>query len=187
MRIPVTLCTVAVILASGCADTGKVEVPDRDGALKSSAVVRADRRAYDGAPPTIPHDDFGADCSNCHNERGRSVRGLGFAPASPHADTEYEGGTIRCRQCHVIRTTEGLFVANSYEGIPQDLVAGDRATAGAPPRIPHRILMRENCAACHDGPGAREEIRTRHPERVRCRQCHVPIESTGEFTSDMGN
>jgi predicted CXXCH cytochrome family protein len=35
--------------------------------------------------------------------------------------------------------------------------------------------MRENCAACHVGPGAREEIITTHPERTRCRQCHVPV------------
>jgi len=187
MRAPAVLCAVAAILVSGCADTGKVEVPDRDGALKSSAVVRADRRAYDGAPPTIPHDPFGAGCDNCHNARGRSVSGVGFAPASPHEGTQYAAGTIRCRQCHVFRTTDASFVGSTYEGIPQDLAAGDRATPGAPPRIPHRILMRENCAACHEGPGAREAIRTSHPERVRCRQCHVPIETTGEFISELGN
>jgi cytochrome c-type protein NapB len=41
--------------------------------------------------------------------------------------------------------------------------------------------MRENCAACHSGPGARAEIITTHPERVRCRQCHVPV-TTREAT-----
>lgn len=186
MRVPVKLIGLAALIAAGCADTGKVEVPDHEGALKSSAAVRAERRAYDGAPPTIPHGDFGANCSNCHNERGRSVSGVGFAPASPHVATRYAGGTMRCRQCHVFQETDGLFVATLYEGVPQDLAAGDRATPGAPPRIPHRVLMRENCAACHDGPGAREGIRTDHPERTRCRQCHVPIESSGEFTSEPG-
>ena len=186
MRVPVKLLGLVALIAAGCADTGKVEVPDHEGALKSSAAVRAERRAYDGAPPIIPHDDFGASCGNCHTERGRSVSGVGFAPASPHVDTRYAGGTGRCRQCHVFQATDDLFVANSYEGLPQDLAAGDRATPGAPPRIPHRVLMRENCAACHDGPGAREGIRTDHPERTRCRQCHVPIEANSEFTSEPG-
>jgi cytochrome c-type protein NapB len=186
MRAQVTLVVIAAIVAAGCGDSSTVEVPDHEGALKSSAAVRAERRAYDGAPPTIPHDSFGANCSNCHTHRGRSVSGVGFAPASPHVDTRYAGGTIRCRQCHVPVATDGLFVATSYEGLPQDLAAGDRATRGAPPRIPHRVLMRENCAACHDGPGAREGIRTDHPERTRCRQCHVPIESSTEFTSEPG-
>jgi cytochrome c-type protein NapB len=48
--------------------------------------------------------------------------------------------------------------------------------------------MRENCAACHTGPAAREEIRTSHPERTRCRQCHVPVTTREIFThgSDAG-
>ena len=174
--------TVAVTVA-GCFGSG--EGPASDVEPQSSAVVRADRRAYDGAPPTIPHRSFGADCTNCHNERGRSVSGVGFAPASPHEGTDYEGATQRCLQCHVFRTTSGVFSGNSFEGVEQDLAAGDRASAGAPPRIPHRILMRENCIACHDGPGARTAIRTEHPERVRCRQCHVPVETTRRFESEL--
>jgi hypothetical protein len=46
--------------------------------------------------------------------------------------------------------------------------------------------MRENCAACHTGPAAREEIRTTHPERIRCRQCHVPVGSRTEFETLLG-
>ncbi len=78
-------------------------------------------------------------------------------------------------------------MASGFEGLAQDLTAGDRATAGAPPRIPHRMLMRENCVACHDGPGAREEVRTSHPERWRCRQCHVPVAGGTEFESELGD
>ena len=73
----------AALVAAGCAESGKVPVPDREGALKSTAAVRAERRAYDGAPPTIPHESFGASCSACHDERGQSVRGVGFARAGP--------------------------------------------------------------------------------------------------------
>jgi hypothetical protein len=34
--------------------------------------------------------------------------------------------------------------------------------------------MREDCAACHESVAGRPEIRCTHPERVNCRQCHVP-------------
>ncbi len=185
-RAALSLAALAALVAAGCADTGKVPVPDREGAVKSTASVRAERRAHDGAPPTIPHDNFGAACSACHDERGQSVKGVGFAPNSPHDNTSKAGGTIRCRQCHVFQATDDLFVASEYEGLAQDLAAGDRATPGAPPRIPHRVLMRENCVACHDGPGAREEARTMHPERWRCRQCHVPITDNEVFDSSLG-
>ncbi len=186
VRAAVSLMALVALVAAACTDTGKVAVPDREGAVKSTASVRAERRAYDGAPPTIPHESFGAACMGCHDERGQAVRDVGFAPASPHDNTSKAGGTVRCRQCHVFRTTDDLFVASEYEGLPQDLAAGDRATAGAPPRIPHRILMRENCVACHDGPGAREEARTTHPERSRCRQCHVPVTGIQVFESSLG-
>jgi hypothetical protein len=186
VRAAVPLLALVALVAAGCSDPDKVPVPDRDGAVKSTAAVRAERRAYDGAPPTVPHENFGAACTACHDGRGQSVSGVGFAPASPHDNTAKVGGTVRCRQCHVFVTTDGLFVDSEYEGIPQDLSAGDRATAGAPPRIPHRILMRENCVACHDGPGAREEARTTHPERTRCRQCHVPVTENQVFGSSLG-
>jgi cytochrome c-type protein NapB len=172
---------VAVLTAAGCAGD-QVPVPGREGAVKSQASVRAERRAYDGAPPTIPHASFGMRCEACHNAAGQSVADVGFAPASPHIDTERAGGTTRCRQCHVFVTTDDVFVASNFEGAKPDiLLTGGRATPGAPPTIPHRLLMRENCVACHDGPGTREEIRTSHPERWRCQQCHVPVGSLGTF------
>lgn len=180
------LAAVALLAVAGCGDGDTVPVPGREGAVKSSARVRAERRAYDGAPPTVPHPDFGSDCSACHDARGQSVTGVGFAPASPHRGTDRAGATIRCRQCHVFATTDETFVASGFVGLKQDLRSGARATPGAPPTIPHRTLMRENCVACHSGPAAREEIRTSHPERWRCRQCHVPVRSRAEFESGLG-
>jgi cytochrome c-type protein NapB len=150
-------------------------VPDSDGAVKSTGEVRAARRLYDGAPPVIPHDPFGADCSACHDAFGAAVEGVGFAPASPHTNTEKADATLRCRQCHVFVTTNDFFVDTEFVGLRQDLRRGSRLYDGAPPTIPHKILMRENCLACHAGPGARAEIVTTHPERTRCRQCHVPV------------
>jgi cytochrome c-type protein NapB len=182
--ISCALATASMAVAACDGDT--VSVPGREGAVKSVADVRAERRAYDGAPPTVPHESFGMTCSACHNAQGQSVTGVGFAPASPHESTSKAGNTTRCRQCHVFVTTDGLFVSSEFVGLGQDLSAGGRATPGAPQTIPHRTLMRENCIACHDGPGAREEIRTSHPERRRCRQCHVPVTTRGSFESALG-
>lgn len=184
-RLILFALAVAVVAAAGCGGDG-VPVPGLEGVTKSPASVRAVRRAYDGAPPTIPHAAFGMRCEACHNAAGQSVAGVGFAPASPHVDTERAGGTTRCRQCHVLVTSNDLFVASRFEGAAQDyLLSGGRATPGASPTIPHRMLMRENCVACHDGPGAREEIRTSHPERWRCQQCHVPVMANYGFESAL--
>lgn len=177
--------SAAAVISAGCGGD-RVPVPDREGAVKSAAAVRAGRRAYDGAPPTIPHDNFGMSCEACHSGQGQSVPGVGFAPASPHEGTAMAGATARCRQCHVFVTDERLFVASEFVGLEQDLRPGERATPGAPPTIPHRMLMRENCVACHAGPGAREGIRTSHPERWRCRQCHVPLGTREEFRGALG-
>jgi nitrate reductase cytochrome c-type subunit len=169
------LGAAAALGLSACGDGDWVPVPDSDGALKSSSAVRAARRLYDGAPPVIPHANFGAACGACHDTEGISVEGVGLAPASPHDGTAESTATTRCRQCHVFVLDQGLFVRNTFEGLPQDLRRGGRLYDGAPPTLPHKILMRENCAACHAGPGARAEIVTSHPERTRCRQCHVPV------------
>jgi len=143
--------------------------------------VRAERRAYDGAPPTMPHPDPGAECAACHDGDGQAT-GAAFAPPSPHVGTSEEAATRRCRQCHVFVATDGTFVDSRFVGLPQNLRRGGRATPGAPPTIPHRLQMRTNCVACHAGPGAREEVRTPHPERTRCRQCHVPVADTTTFS-----
>ena len=167
------LVAAGLLAASGCGAEA--------GWTKSPATVRAARRAYDGAPPVIPHRNFGITCLQCHNERGIEVAGVGTAPASPHAGVAGAGAFARCRQCHVFRTVEAEFVASEFVGLPQDLRRGERMYPGAPPVIPHRVFMRENCRACHTGPAAREQVRTSHPERARCRQCHVPQVTSEEF------
>jgi hypothetical protein len=159
--------------------------PADEAAAPSPNAVRAARRAYDGAPPTAPHADFGASCDACHDADGQSL-GEQYAPPSPHVGTPEEGGTQRCRQCHVFATTSEVFVASGFIGLPQNMRRGGRAAQGAPPTIPHRLQMRENCAACHAGPGARDGVRTSHPERRRCPQCHVPVADTGGFASSPG-
>lgn len=175
---------LAGLLAAACG--GKrdgaapdVPVPGRPGAMKVAAQARAERRLYDGAPPVIPHQDFGAACTSCHTEAGIDVPGIGFAPPSPHADA---AAMSRCVQCHAYRATDAVFAASDFAGLRQDLRAGRRLHEFAAPVIPHQVLLRENCQACHAGPAAREEIRCPHPERSRCVQCHVEQRTVGEFT-----
>jgi cytochrome c-type protein NapB len=102
---------------------------------------------------------------------------MGYAPANPHLDTGRVGGTTHCRQCHVHATKSGEFVASQFRGIPQIIRRGERLYPGAPPVVPHPVAMRENCFACHAGAAARPEIRTSHPERLNCIQCHAHRQS----------
>ena len=160
--------------AGGAGDEG-VPVPGRAGATKTSAAARAVRRAFDGAPPVTPHGTSGGftgECASCHTPRGLAVEGLGFAPPSPHGATPGMGAA-RCQQCHVERVTDELFRPTAFEGLAQDLREGPRQHPAAPPVMPHARFMREDCAACHAGSAAREELRCSHPERVNCTQCHL--------------
>lgn len=140
--------------------------------------ARAARRAYDGAPPTVPHpitQDSSAACLACHGQ-GLQVKDR-FASKISHPTF---GGS--CSQCHV--PSGGAFIAadapvlaaaltgNSFQGTEAP-PNGPRAWPGAPPTIPHRTLMRSDCMSCH-GPKGLFALRTPHPERQSCTQCHVP-------------
>ena len=173
------LAVVLVAFVAGCA-------PGAGESAQSTATVRAERRAYDGAPPVIPHENMGMTCVSCHNEVGMELADVGFAPPSPHEITEGMNALSRCQQCHVFQQTANVMVANGFVGLRQDLRRGSRLNPLAPPTIPHKTFMRENCVACHSGPAAREEIRTPHPERSRCSQCHVPTQTRSMFSSAFG-
>lgn len=156
-------------------------VPERVDARKTAPDARALRRAYDGAPPVIPHAPFGARCTECHDAAGMAVANVGFAPPSPHAETPGLSAISRCEQCHLHATTDDTFRGSTFRGLAQDLRHGARAGDGAPPVMPHSAQLRDNCQACHTGPAAREAIRTSHPERPRCRQCHLEQTTTALF------
>ncbi len=171
---------VCATVVSSCDRGGSAGKPS--GPRKSPASVRASLRAYDGAPPVIPHNPFGVARTSCHNATGIEVPEVGFAPPSPHELTTGMSTMSRCQQCHIFATTTEVFAANDFVGLRQDLRRGSRLYPHAPPVVPHAVFMRENCAACHTGPAAREEIRCTHSERVRCQQCHVPIVAMNEFS-----
>lgn len=140
---------------------------DKDKAL----AARASRRAYDGAPPTIPHAvrqrEF-PDCLACHGQ-GLALAGR-RAPIMSHA--RYDN----CTQCHVPSVAPeplppGEPAENTFVGLASPS-SGTRAWAGAPPTIPHPTLMRSECSSCH-GVGGVSGIRSTHPARQSCTQCHA--------------
>ena len=140
-------------------------------------------RVYPGSPPFIPHDlvdEKGAkfECLSCH-ERGGFVQAMNrFTPVTPHSQN------TACRQCHVKPVTETLFKDNDWVSV-QPPKLGRSALPGSPPPIVHSLQMRENCIACHVGPGTVVPIRVDHPMRGNCRQCHVPEETKTLFTRNI--
>lgn len=151
------------------------EVPPRDPEARARALARREqRRAYDGAPPTIPHPtDPRAlpNCLVCH-EHGAKIAEL-IAPKMSHPPL------AGCPQCHVESISPEVIAAglapalfaNGFEpsgfGGP-----GARAWTGAPPVVPHQSFMRQRCDSCHGVSGALG-LRTPHPDRQSCVQCHV--------------
>ncbi|MBL4849278.1 MAG: hypothetical protein JKY65_27445 [Planctomycetes bacterium] len=148
------------------------EVPSEAAKLRALE-VRAKRRAYSGAPPTIPHQvsaRSAASCLSCH-ETGLRI-GDRVASPMPHRLL------VNCLQCHgappprALAAAKGGVKPSHFRGQAEPL-RGKRASLGAPPVIPHATHMRERCVSCH-GPGASSPaLQSSHPWRVNCRQCHA--------------
>jgi len=138
---------------------------------RAALAARAERRAFPGAPPVVPHGvdaRSSAACLSCH-EQGTVVQGKRASPL-PHP------AYASCTQCHVAAQHPGPApawqVANTFVGADPP-GKGSRAGVGAPPTIPHDTWMRGACLACH-GSGGWPGLRTSHPQRVSCQQCHAP-------------
>jgi len=146
-------------------------------------------RQYPGSPPRIPHDvdqAFTGDetnCLSCHEQGGYSHEHQKFAPVTPHPENTL------CYQCHSPVKTGESFVENTWKSIEPPKL-GRSALGGSPPPVPHSLQLRENCVACHTGPGAVAEIRVSHAERGDCRQCHATMVQTAPlkaFSREAGD
>jgi cytochrome c-type protein NapB len=137
------------------------------------------RRQYPGAPPETPHPvtvhKKKLDCLMCHTDGGWTWILKRKTPVTPHPEQS------SCMQCHVSPVTDALFRATDWRSIPPPRL-GRSYLPDAPPPIPHYLQMRNNCIACHVGPGTIEAIRMQHPFRDMCRQCHVPDPPVQPFT-----
>lgn len=144
--------------------------------LAEVLMVRSERRAFSGAPPTVPHEISqmsSASCMACHDTGSDYV--IGGTRPSAISHPYY----ANCTQCHVpadglrsLTEEERLVVESSFEG-REAVGLGSRAYAGAPPTVPHALFMRQNCMSCH-GPDRPNAIRSSHPDRQNCLQCHAP-------------
>lgn len=152
------------------------EVDRSPEALSAALEDRAENRAFEGAPPTIPHvvrQTGAAECMACHG-LGMEIDGKSASPISHEVYTN-------CTQCHVEERgaqpapefhPEDILLDNAFEGLAS--YGGPQpAYEGAPPPIPHPTRMRTECASCH-GLNARPGLRTTHPWRSQCTQCHAP-------------
>lgn len=171
-----------------------------DPVLRAEVVARrAARRAYAGAPPTIPHPVDANDVASCYQCHGEgTVIDTVVAPKISHQ--RY----TNCTQCHALGSGGATAAVGPHVPLSGSPAAstppdppgfrlnvmpdfgvenrfagqvsngkGSRAYAGAPPTVPHPLNMRENCTACHGTLGL-DGLKTPHPWRVNCLQCHVP-------------
>jgi cytochrome c-type protein NapB len=152
--------------------------------------MREKNRAFNGAPPTVPHpiDENSAEsCVACHSQ-GTQTATLRI-PKMSHATLS------NCTQCHVGTASSdmpnAMVRANHFVGLAAP-EAGPRAFGGAPPQIPHSTWMRVDCLSCH-GQASYRGLQTTHPWRQNCQQCHAAsstleqtiLESNAKFIDPM--
>lgn len=168
--------------SQGPALTDPVEQSEEERSLALER--RRERRAYAGAPPVIPHpiQEREADaCLACHKS-GSLVAGL-RAPMMSHQ------AYSMCVQCHAPTRDESgpalgsVGEENTFVGISEP-GPGARAWEGAPPTIPHPTFMREECNSCH-GPLGAQGLRTPHPVRTSCTQCHATSASFDQAAAPL--
>ncbi len=155
-----------------CHDPHLAELKPSEADKLRSLSTRAARRAFNGAPPVIPHavertDD--AACYACH--------GQGARVGDRVANRMSHGVLVNCVQCHAAPSPKPFAhlvvdAANAFVGLPAP-TAGDRAFPGAPPVIPHSTWMREHCLSCHGGVAGWPGLEVTHRWRTNCLQCHA--------------
>lgn len=168
--------TDAVQWVPTTADAAEPVTPRDQKAYRAALDARAQSRAYEGAPPTVPHPigqgSSARECMVCH-DKGAMV-GTASAPPIPHEPY------ASCTQCHVPQTAPlPALSPASYTELSESNYLGHfeapapyRAASAAPPQQPHQSFMRENCSSCHGTHGA-PGLQTSHPERLSCEQCHT--------------
>lgn len=130
-------------------------------------------RAFYTAPPTVPHEVrsiSNSECVTCHKINREFSDGR-KSVISPHIEW------FNCQQCHVSQYNiageiEQEIPLNNFEGLEKP-DAKHQAHEWAPPMIPHRTFLRENCNSCHSSETPKTEIKGPHHQRTNCLQCHV--------------
>ncbi|MEX0585250.1 MAG: diheme cytochrome c precursor [Pirellulales bacterium] len=158
-----------------------IEIKPSEEEKRQSLQTRASRRAFNGAPPVIPHGVERTDDAACYACHGQGAR-IGDLVANQMS----HGFLANCTQCHAPpppKPFAGMDTAveNSFVGVSAPM-QGERAYPGAPPTIPHSRWMRENCTACHGLEGW-AGMESTHPWRTNCTQCHAPSATLDQAVS----
>jgi nitrate reductase (cytochrome), electron transfer subunit len=158
-------------------------VADKFAARVRSAEERAKLRAYEGAPPVIPHPIADLNVQTC-----RACHAQGLRAGDKVARMVSHTYLANCTQCHVEAsdpTGDSLGVANGFVGLRASGYGGTRAWAGAPPVMPHSTFMRTNCVSCH-GEHGYDGWRPDHLSRSNCIQCHAPAAEFDQLAPSFG-
>jgi cytochrome c-type protein NapB len=159
-------------------------VADKFAARARAMEQRALLRAYEGAPPVIPHPIADLNVQTC-----RACHAQGLRAGDKVAKMVSHTYLTNCTQCHVeaAEPVPGIDVApsNSFVGFRSSGYGGTRAWAGAPPVMPHTTFMRTNCVSCH-GEHGYDGWRPDHLSRTNCVQCHAPSAELDQLAPTFG-
>ena len=161
-----------------------VAVADKLASRVRSMESRASLRAYEGAPPVIPHAIADLNVQPC-----RACHAQGLKAGDKVARMVSHTYLTNCTQCHVeaagaLLGTDGG-PTNSFVGFRTSGYGGTRAWAGAPPVMPHATFMRTNCVSCH-GEHGYDGWRPDHLSRTNCVQCHAPAAEFDQLAPSFG-
>lgn len=160
-------------------------VIDKFAARVRSMEQRATLRAYEGAPPVIPHAITDLNIQSC-----RSCHAEGLRAGDKIAKMVSHTYLTSCTQCHAETQPNSpgstdLSSGNLFAGLRPSGYGGTRAWAGAPPVMPHTTFMRTNCISCH-GEHGYDGWRPDHLSRTNCVQCHVPAAEFDQLAPTFG-
>jgi cytochrome c-type protein NapB len=159
-------------------------VADKFAARVRSLDQRASIRAYEGAPPVIPHPIADLNIQTC-----RACHAQGLRAGDKVARMVSHTYLVNCTQCHVEAAGPLLGAdassSNSFVGLRSSGYGGMRAWAGAPPVMPHTTFMRTNCVSCH-GEHGYDGWRPDHLSRTNCVQCHAPAAEFDQLAPTFG-
>jgi nitrate reductase cytochrome c-type subunit len=160
-----------------------IAVADKFASRVRSMEKRAELRAFEGAPPVVPHPTGDLNVETC-----RACHALGLRAGDKVARMAPHTYLVNCNQCHVEAPPPPSVAwgdsepmpggaaspsGNSFEPLRPSGYGGTRAYSGAPPVIPHTTFMRTNCVSCH-GEFGYDGWRPDHLDRSSCTQCHAP-------------
>jgi len=159
-------------------------VADKFASRVKSLEKRAAVRAYEGAPPVIPHSIADLNVETC-----RACHAQGLRAGDKTSKMVSHTYLRNCTQCHVEAESPMLGPdtgpGNSFVGFRPSGYGGTRAGAGAPPVMPHSSFMRTNCVSCH-GEFGYDGWKPDHLSRSNCVQCHAPAAEFEQLSPTFG-